>query len=144
MLLAIAAAAVWFLMEPELPMAPDVQTRETVSSRSSEISGALSDAELNELSADSAPQQQVVNGWVARDLLAIIAEQQNEALTRDEVPPPVAPAQVIDHRVPALVGLLVLGMALTMVTSGAVTTPRTGRGDPGPGLAAGAPLPGGT
>jgi hypothetical protein len=54
-------------------------------------SRALSEADMNEITANSAPQQQVVNGWAAKDLLAILAEQQNEALTRDELPPPVSP-----------------------------------------------------
>jgi len=36
------------------------------------VLAALDDAEANESRADSAPQQQVVNGWVARDLLAVL------------------------------------------------------------------------
>lgn len=39
------------------------------------IDSAIRVADLNELTADSAPQQQVVNGWVARDLLEIQAKQ---------------------------------------------------------------------
>ena len=46
--------------------------------RSDEISGALLIADLNEESAESAPQQQVVNGWTARDLLEIQANQLND------------------------------------------------------------------
>ena len=37
------------------------------------VGDALRDARLNESSSDSAPQQQVVNGWVTRDLLTIQA-----------------------------------------------------------------------
>jgi hypothetical protein len=33
---------------------------------------------LNQLSADSAPQQAVVNGWTTRDYLKLIAEQNTE------------------------------------------------------------------
>jgi hypothetical protein len=54
---------------------------------------------------------------VARDLLEIIAEQQNEAPTRDEVPTPITPLVPNDERIPALVGLLVLGLALALFTA---------------------------
>jgi hypothetical protein len=115
--LAFAAVAVWFFMAPAEPATPVVQVQESVRDRSSEIRSALSDYELNETLTKGAPQQAVVNGWVAMDLLKIIAEQQNEALTREEVPPPVIPVVPNDERIPALVGLVVLGLALVIVTS---------------------------
>src|SRR3712207_2369203 len=115
--LAIAAVAVWFLMAPEEAHPPVVQAQQGVTDRSAEIARALSTADLNEITANSAPQQQVVNGWAAKDLLAILAEQQNEALTRDEVPPPVPPVTPNDERIPALAGLLVLGLALGLITA---------------------------
>jgi hypothetical protein len=87
--LVLAAIVVWFAMAPE--------------DRSSDISQALTDYSLNEARTQGAPQQQVVNGWVAKDLLTIIAEQQNDAAS--------------DERVPALAGLLVLGVALYVFTS---------------------------
>jgi hypothetical protein len=87
--LAIAAVVVWFAMGPD--------------DRSSDIRQALAEYELNELRTEGAPQQQVVNGWVAKDLLTIIAEQQNDASS--------------DERLPALAGLLVLGAALYVFTS---------------------------
>jgi hypothetical protein len=87
--LALAAIVVWFTMAPE--------------DRSSDISRALTEYSLNEARTEGAPQQQVVNGWVAKDLLTIIAEQQNDAAS--------------DERIPALAGLLVLGAALYVFTS---------------------------
>jgi hypothetical protein len=87
--LAIAAVVVWFAMAPE--------------DRSSDIRQALVEYELNEARTEGAPQQQVVNGWVAKDLLTVIAEQQNDVAS--------------DERLPALVGLLVLGAALYTFTS---------------------------
>jgi hypothetical protein len=87
--LAIAAVVVWFAMAPE--------------DRSSDIRQALVEYELNEARTEGAPQQQVVNGWVAKDLLTIIAEQQNDVAS--------------DERLPVLVGLLVLGAALYTFTS---------------------------
>ncbi|PRY47964.1 hypothetical protein LY71_111143 [Geodermatophilus tzadiensis] len=123
-ILAVAAVAVWFLMEPVEPQRPVAQVQEEVSDRSWEIRNALADYEANEARTQGAPQQAVVNGWAAKDLLTIIAEQQNEALTRPEVPAPVAPVVPNDERVPALVGLLVLGLALAVATAprGAVVT----------------------
>lgn len=119
--LAIAAIAVWFLMAPDEVETPAAATQEQVRDRSQEISGALSDYQLNEARTAGAPQQAVVNGWVAKDLLTIIAEQQNEAFTRPEVPAPVTPVVPNDNRIPALVGLLVLGVALAVATSSNVT-----------------------
>jgi hypothetical protein len=88
-ILALAAIVVWFTMGPE--------------DRSDDISQALAEYSLNEARTQGAPQQQVVNGWVAKDLLTIIAEQQNDAAS--------------DERMPALAGLLVLGGALFVFTS---------------------------
>jgi hypothetical protein len=90
--LALAAVAVWFAMAPDEP-----------SDRSTDIAGVLADYELNEARTQGAPQQQVVNGWVTKDLLAIIAEQQN--------------GSVSDERLPALAVLVVLGLALHIATS---------------------------
>ncbi len=129
-LLIAAAVAIWFLMEPAIPDTPRASAQERVGDRESEIERALSDAELNENIADSAPQQQVVNGWVARDLLEIIAMQQNDDVTRTEVAPPVTPVVPPDERVPALIGLLVFGVALALATAprapASVPSPITG------------------
>jgi hypothetical protein len=117
LVLAVAGVAIWFLMAPAEVAAPDVQTREPVADRSSDITDALLNYEANEALTQGAPQQSVVNGWVAKDLLTIIAEQQNEALTRDEVPPPVQPIVPNDERIPAFAGLLLMGLVLALVTS---------------------------
>ncbi len=90
--LAVAAVVVWFAMAPS-----------ESSDRSADIAGALAEYELNEAMTQGAPQQQVVNGWVARDLLTVIAEQQNDSAT--------------DDRLPALGVLVVLGLALHLATS---------------------------
>src|SRR5688572_25884644 len=90
--LALAAIIVWFAMAPG-----------DSEDRSSDISRVLAEYELNEARTEGAPQQQVVNGWVARDLLTIIAEQQNESVS--------------DERLPALALLVVLGLALHIATS---------------------------
>jgi Flp pilus assembly protein TadB len=96
-ILAVAAALVWFTMAPE--------------DRSDDISQALVEYELNEARTEGAPQQQVVNGWVAKDLLTIIAEQQNDAAD--------------DERIPALAALAVLGVALFTFTASRTPQPST-------------------
>jgi hypothetical protein len=70
--LAAAAVMVLFGMAPEHTTSPSM------------ISAALSDDQLNQSNAQGAPQQAVVNGWTARDLLTIIARQGEEA--RDDRP----------------------------------------------------------
>jgi hypothetical protein len=47
------------------------------------IRQALSDSEANNLRAEGAPQQAVVNGWVARDLLTIVAQQNADQIEAD-------------------------------------------------------------
>jgi hypothetical protein len=74
--LRLLGAAVWaglavtlfFLMAPQ-----------DVADTRADVSLALGAYEMNEDRAQGAPQQQVVNGWVAKDLLAILAEQQSDA-----------------------------------------------------------------
>jgi hypothetical protein len=140
LILMAATIAVWVLMAPEDPGVPEAQTQETVRDRAGEIRTALSDAETNEVFADSAPQQQVVNGWAARDLLAIIAQQQNEALTREEVPAPVPPLVPNDERIPALAGLLVVGLGLGLITTPRPDAPTTTvPSDPVPSTMSGQP-----
>jgi hypothetical protein len=108
-------------------VSPVAQAPEQVSDRSSEIRQALADYTLNNYSTTGAPQQTVVNGWIAKDLLTIMAEQQNEALTRDEVPAPPPPPAPADERIPALIGLVVVGLALALATAprSPASTPET-------------------
>jgi uncharacterized protein YqgV (UPF0045/DUF77 family) len=115
--LVAAAIAVWLLMAPDEPVMPEVQVQDSVSDTSDDIAEALGDYALNEANTQGAPQQTVVNGWTAKDLLTIIAKQQNEALTRDPVPTPLTPIVPNDERVPALIGLLVLGLGLALFTA---------------------------
>jgi hypothetical protein len=69
--LAIAAVLTFFLFQPKAPK-----------DRAAEISAALVTDAANAKSSSSAPQQQVVNGWTARDLLEIetkIANDQSQS-----------------------------------------------------------------
>lgn len=77
-----------------------------------EVSAALAAAEANNSIAEGAPQQQVVNGWVARDLLAIISSQLDEQNAAS------------DRKVPLL---LMLGV-LALVVIGCTTPGPLGNG----------------
>ena len=69
---------------------------------SSDISKVMVGDTLNQARTEGAPQQAVVNGWTARDLLELTARQGVDAR---------------DHRPAALLALLVLGMCLGLATS---------------------------
>jgi hypothetical protein len=69
--LALAAVISFVVLRPKSPSAPD---------HSAQIAAALSDDTTNAKSASSAPQQQVVNGWTARDLLVVQAATANDQL----------------------------------------------------------------
>jgi hypothetical protein len=112
-ILVVAAVAIFFGMKP--------------SSSDAAVRSALSDASVNEATAESAPQQQVVNGWAAKDLLAIIGRKEP-----DERPAAllvvlvaavawgfVAPASVV--RAPAG------GSGIDMLASRNLTRPTRGR-----------------
>ncbi|TQM63813.1 hypothetical protein [Humibacillus xanthopallidus] len=96
LILAIAAIGVFFGMAP----------RSTTSDAA--ISSVLLDDSINQKAASGAPQQSVVNGWTARDLLTIIARQGEQR----------------DDRPAALLTLLVLGMAMYVSTSATQRRPR--------------------
>lgn len=65
-----------------------------------DITVAMADNKANDAMADSAPKQTVVNGWVARDLLEIIAK---ENATME---------QTIDQRPAQLLGLGILAIVV--------------------------------
>ncbi|WP_334145136.1 hypothetical protein, partial [Rhabdothermincola sp.] len=85
--IAIAAFLVAVALRPPEPDAPV--------SNASAIKKALDEADLNELTADSAPKQQVVNGWVARDLLVINARQNDTLLELAAREPDQRPAWLL-------------------------------------------------
>lgn len=118
--LAIAGIAVWFGMAP--------------ASNDFDASGYDADLEVarllnksNEDLAESAPQQQVTNGWVARDLLEIQIEQLSEIGTF---------AATRDDRTPALILLVLLAMCwyavITQFGTAAERAPTATHHDPNP------------
>lgn len=101
-LLVLCAVAVWFLLKP-------AEKAEASADFGPSIAAAMADYKANNASTDSAPQQQVVNGWVAKDLLEVIVRQQNAALS------PASASS--DERVPAFLLLAVMGLGLIAGTS---------------------------
>lgn len=94
LVLTAAAIAVWFVLAPE-PV--------DAKGNAAEVEAILEMAELNNDEAEGAAQQDVVNGWATRDLLALLSGQIDKDRT--------------DERPAALLGLLVLGAALALATS---------------------------
>lgn len=88
----LAAAAVWIMVA----LAP----QNTVTA--DDITKVMLGDTLNQARTEGAPQQAVVNGWTARDLLELTAKQGVESR---------------DHRPAALLTLLVLGMCLALTTT---------------------------
>ena len=89
--MAVAAVVIFFGMAP--PEGPSDDA----------IRQVMAEDALNQPTAQGAPQQSVVNGWTARDLLEVIAK---------------TGAASQDPRPAALLTLAVLGIALLLFTSG--------------------------
>lgn len=118
--LSAAAIAIYVAMAPEVLR--DTPTLPSATQYESLIRSALSDYEVNNANAESAPQQQVVNGWVAKDLLTIIAKVQADILKAQGAVVDATgnlQTQPFDERIPAL---LVVG--ILVIAWGAVSGPR--------------------
>jgi len=89
------------------------------------ISTALSDDAANNLRAQGAPQQAVVNGWTARDLLTIVAKENADVLRAQGAVVDATgnlQTQPFDQRIPAL--LLIGVLAICWL---GISAPRPGR-----------------
>jgi len=127
----LAAVAVWFLMAPSDPEPVSVfdPTSKTYTSL---IDATISDYDANNARTDSAPQQQVVNGWVAKDLLTIMAYQNTDLLDAvgglGDQNATASTLAVRDDRTPALLLLVVVAVAwfgITAPTARVRTEPAT-------------------
>jgi hypothetical protein len=92
--LIVAAIGVWFGMKPA--SANNSSYREA-------ITAALADDTANNSRTEGAPQQAVVNGWTAKDLLTIIAREGSNS--------------PVDERPAALLALLVIGLGIGLATT---------------------------
>lgn len=116
----VAAIAVWFVIAPSEPdpvsaFDPNSKTYTNL------IDATLDDYEANNDRADSAPQQQVVNGWVAKDLLMIMAYQNTDLLDAvgglGDQNATASTLAVRDDRTPALLVLVVVAVAWFGITA---------------------------
>ena len=98
--LAVAAVAVFFLLVPDVP---DDQAGDFIVEA---LELAESNYELNNLRAETAPQQQVVNGWYANNLLNLIAAETGRTATQSS-----------DDRTAALLVIGILAIALWGATT---------------------------
>jgi hypothetical protein len=80
--LLLLVAVPFGLLGPTKPDSYDTDTYDT-SAYDTAVSEALSDAASNEARSQGAPQQAVVNGWLARDLAIIQIEQANDEITQN-------------------------------------------------------------
>ncbi len=121
-LLAIAAVIVWFLMAPATADTVD-NFDPTSKDYSNLVRTALDDYDANNALADSAPKQQVVNGWVTRDILTILAYQNLDlldavgALGDQNAAESASGLAVRDDRIPALLLLAVLAVVWLGITN---------------------------
>ncbi len=117
--IAAAAVFVWFTFGPEpVGGAGDLAALNVKADTFGLlVDAALEDYEANDERADTAPKQQVVNGWVARDLLMVTARLNTDQLTAELFGLEVAQRE--DERPPALLLLLVLAVALNGATAAA-------------------------
>lgn len=114
--LALGALAIFFLMQPDVPEEGSLNLSAT--NYQSLIDAAMADYNANDALTDSAPQQQVVNGWVARDLMQIQARQLADVL--DALTQETESGQLVattDPRVPALLVIAVLAICLIGFTA---------------------------
>lgn len=126
LLLAVAAVAVFVVLRPKI----DTVTPTLPSSTSYEslISSALAADTANNLRTEGAPQQQVVNGWTAKDLLTIIAKENIDILKAQGAVVDATGAlntTPFDERIPVLLLIGVLALCWTGLSiSAGVTAPR--------------------
>lgn len=126
-ILAVAAVAVFFVLKPA--EAEPVPSLPTFAPQAADYTDLIESAraiyDLNNDNAETAPQQQVVNGWLANDLAEILATEnaqmisQLDALSQQNVlayQAATAPEQQ-DDRPAALLTIAVIAIALWGATA---------------------------
>lgn len=135
--LALVAVAVFFMLKPAeaepAPSLPTLALGATDYGALVDTAGAIYD--INNDNAESAPQQQVVNGWLGNDLMEIVAVEnaqivsQLDVLSRQNVlayQAATVPAYQ-DDRPAALLVIAVLALALWGATTPIQLSTRDGR-----------------
>jgi hypothetical protein len=135
--LALAAVAVFFMLKPSeaepFPSLPTLAPGAT--DYAALVDSAVTIYDINNGNAESAPQQQVVNGWLANDLMGIVAVEnaqivsQLDVLSRQNVlayQAATVPAYQ-DDRPAALLVIAVLSLALWGATTPIELSARDGQ-----------------
>jgi hypothetical protein len=134
LVLAVAAGAVFVVLRPKIDTI--TPTLPTATSYESLITSALDADTANNLRTEGAPQQQVVNGWTAKDLLTIIAKENIDILKAQGAVVDATGAlntTPFDERIPALLLIGVLALCwtgLSMPAASASASPATSAATP--------------
>jgi hypothetical protein len=122
--LAVAAVVVTFAVGSGVRSTQPVRVTATGGSTRAAVVKALADYDTNERAASSAPQQSVVGGWVARDLLTAVARADADALDvqRQVANRPTEPPSP-DRRIPILIAIAVLAICWLGLTTRSSGTP---------------------
>jgi hypothetical protein len=124
LVLAVAAVAVFVVLRPKIDTV--TPTLPSATSYESLITSALDADTANNLRTEGAPQQQVVNGWTAKDLLTIIAKENIDILKAQGAVVDATGAlntTPFDERIPALLLIGVLAVCWTGVSMSAASRP---------------------
>lgn len=125
LVLAGAAAAAFVYFAPT-PVVSDYAVP-SASSYESLISAVLADDAANNLRTQGAPQQTIVNGWTARDLLTVIARQNADILRAQGAVVDATgnlQTQPFDQRIPALLLIAVLAICWSGISGPVTLRPR--------------------
>ena len=113
-----AAVAVFIVLAPK--HVTDTATLPSATQYETLISQALADDTSNNLRTSGAPQQTVVNGWTAKDLLTIIAKENADLLKAQGAVVDASGAlqtNPFDERIPALLLIGVIAVAWAGVSA---------------------------
>lgn len=119
-----AAIGVFFLLAPNV--SHSTATLPANTDYQSLLATVLADDAANNLRTTGAPQQTVVNGWAARDLLTIIAKENIDILTsQGAIVDATGTLQTapFDDRVPALILIGIVAFFWEVVTRPRVVGP---------------------
>jgi hypothetical protein len=103
------------------PTKPDLKAYDTgtydTAAYNSAVAAALSDATTNEARSQGAPQQAVVNGWLARDLAVIQIKQANDEINQNVTRiRQTNDLLVLEHMIAAMLVAVVLALILVGLT----------------------------
>jgi len=127
-LVGLAAIAVLAVIVGVITVGAEEEGTSQSTTYESVIGAALADYEANDALAESAPQQQVVNGWIARDLLEVMARQNAQLIENQDSQ--LSSAARTNSLLQGTLAVLVLGV-IAVAVLGISMGARRGNGDSG-------------